>query len=148
MEEGLRIFQDAQRNKTQFSILMIDIDHFKKVNDDYGHGFGDQVLKSLADICQNTIRGSDIVGRLGGEEFTIILPNTALSGAIELAERLKQEVEIFPLKVDDHVFNVTVSIGATSYSDTFERFEDVLHTADMEMYKAKKLGRNRIVASS
>lgn len=148
MEVGLRIFQNAQKNKTPFSVLMIDIVHFKKVNDDYGHGFGDQVLIILAEICQNTIRDSDIVGRLGGEEFTIILPHTALSGAIELAERLKQEVENFPLKIGDHIFNVTVSIGATSYSDVFERFEDVLHTADMEMYKAKKLGRNRIVASS
>jgi diguanylate cyclase len=148
MEEGLQIFRDAKTKKTPFSVLMIDIDHFKKVNDEYGHGFGDQVLKILAEICQNTVRGSDIVGRLGGEEFTVILPYTALSGAVELAERLKQEVEIYPLKVDDHIFNFTVSIGATSYSEAFERFEDVLHTADMEMYKAKKLGRNRIVASS
>ncbi len=125
-------------------LLMLDIDYFKKVNDTYGHYSGDVVLKEFTNLCKSIIRENDIFGRLGGEEFAIILPETDLDGGIKLAERLRTAVEESSWTIDDEVIKITVSIGAAECSCSSDTaLEVVLKKADSALYRAKDEGRNR-----
>ena len=119
---------------------MIDADHFKKINDTYGHQFGDVVLKKVSDIIQESIRGMDIAGRYGGEEFMVILPEISISGGVIAAERIRTGVE--NLKVDDKPVKVTVSLGVAEYCG--EDLQGIVKKVDHLLYKAKELGRNCI----
>ncbi|WP_457560294.1 GGDEF domain-containing protein [Caminibacter sp.] len=126
-----------------FSVLMFDIDHFKKINDTYGHLAGDFVLRELAKLVKSLMRKSDLCGRFGGEEFIIILPETKLVGAMRFANRLRETVEKY-----DFIFNkikipVTISIGITSASIN-DSVESLLSRVDEALYEAKKKGRNRV----
>ena len=134
----------ANRYKEDFSLVMLDIDHFKKVNDRYGHLTGDEVLEKIATLIRRNIRDTDIVGRYGGEEFIIILPHTNLSSAWGVAERLRSIIEKAEMKdTTGNAFVVTVSQGLSCW----ERGEDadsLISCADEALYKAKEKGRNRV----
>ena len=134
----------ANRYKEDFSLSMLDIDHFKRVNDRYGHLTGDEVLEKIATLIRRNIRDTDIVGRYGGEEFIIILPKTNLSSAWVVAERLRTIIEKTEMKDSaGNVFAITVSQGLAGW----ERDEDatsLISRADEALYKAKEKGRNRV----
>ena len=123
--------------------MMLDIDHFKKINDTYGHLAGDFVLKEIAKIIKDSIRKSDICGRFGGEEFVIVLPNTKLSGAMKLAERIRETIQNHTFDFNGKKINVTVSIGITSVGVN-DSYESLISRADEALYEAKEKGRNRI----
>jgi len=132
----------AERYKTPLSISMLDIDHFKKINDSYGHTVGDQVLYQLATLLSEGVRESDMVGRYGGEEFLILLPNTKLSKAAELAARLCKLIKETVIDVGEKT-NLTVSIGVAEYRHCEETWQKLLSRADMALYDAKNAGRDR-----
>ena len=132
----------AERYKTPLSISMLDIDHFKKINDSYGHTVGDQVLYQLATLLSEGVRESDMVGRYGGEEFLILLPNTKLSKAAELAARLCKLIKETVIDVGEKT-NLTVSIGVAEYRHCEETWQKFLSRADMALYEAKNAGRDR-----
>ena len=129
--------------KSPFSVLMFDIDHFKKINDTYGHLAGDFVLKELARLVKSLMRKSDLCGRFGGEEFIIILPETKLVGAMRFANRLRESVEKHKFIFNNIQIPVTISIGITSagFSDSVE---SLLSRVDDALYEAKRKGRNRV----
>ena len=123
---------------------IIDLDHFKKINDTYGHDAGDIVLKEVANSMGKTIRDSDIIGRVGGEEFCIYLPNTSHSGAMNIAEKIRQEIEKIDFNFDYTKIHVTASIGVSSKLTHHKSIADIQRDADHAMYHAKKDGRNRV----
>lgn len=132
----------AERYHTPLSISMLDIDHFKLVNDNYGHTVGDQVLLQLANMLREGMRESDMVGRYGGEEFLIILPNTVLTKATEQADRLCRRVREAALDIGEKI-HVTISIGVAEYRLGDENWQKFLSRADMALYEAKNAGRDR-----
>jgi diguanylate cyclase (GGDEF)-like protein len=153
-----RYFQDlmdgelsrAIRYKRPFSLIMLDLDHFKKINDNYGHPVGDLVLKEVSKTIKITVRDSDIAARYGGEEFAIVLPETELKGAAITAERLRKAVEQLEIETNGCRIDVTVSVGVTCYHpsiDTIEKSE-ILSEADNALYNSKNKGRNMISVHS
>lgn len=126
------------------SLLMIDFDHFKRINDRYGHSAGDQVLKHFAVMARSCLRETDAIGRLGGEEFAILLPGTDTNGAMQLAERLRRLLERTPTQTGDHLIPMTLSIGVTPLHDQDSDPAEPLKRADTALYQAKQKGRNRI----
>ncbi len=130
----------ARRYKKPISVLFIDIDNFKEINDTYGHKRGDQVLRHVASLIRQELRSTDYVGRFGGEEFLVILPETRPEEAVRVAERIRRIVE----EADFGGIRVTVSIGATGYREG-ESYTEVLDRVDKAMYKAKEHGKNRVV---
>ena len=142
-KELKRVMSEFQRYKTPCSLIMIDIDHFKSVNDRFGHLEGDHVLVKIARILQEKTRTTDIVGRWGGEEFLIIAPNIGLKQAEILSEKLRKAVENENFgKVDRR----TVSIGVSAFEEDMT-IDDTIESADKALYKAKNSGRNRVVAA-
>lgn len=135
-------------NDHDVALLMLDIDHFKRVNDTYGHPVGDALLKHFTTIIQNSLRKTDIVGRLGGEEFAIILPETPILAAKIFAERLCLEVKNASLQLGDTAIQITVSIGIAAMEITDSSYDAVLIRADDALYRAKELGRNRVELSA
>jgi diguanylate cyclase (GGDEF)-like protein len=136
----------AERYNTLLSISMVDIDHFKKVNDLHGHTVGDQVLFQLANILQESVRNPDTVGRYGGEEFLVVLPSTRLQQAAEQAARLCKRIREADIEVGE-VLRLTVSIGVAEYKHGKENWQKFLSRADMALYKAKNAGRDRWAVS-
>lgn len=134
------------RYRRQLSILVLDADHFKNINDTYGHHAGDLVLRNLSLVILEQKRTQDTFGRLGGEEFGLLLPETNLEQAKIVAERVQSSWAQTPCLVEDKVIHSTVSIGVTEVNDQDASFEDILRRADRMMYKAKTSGRNRVVA--
>jgi len=132
----------SKRHYTPLSIIFFDIDHFKKINDTYGHKTGDFVLKEMSKLVKNNLREYDIFGRWGGEEFIIILPNTTLSKATLVAEKLKNVIEKHKFKYIDHL---TCSFGVTEFI-TEDSLESFINRADTYMYEAKKRGRNLVIS--
>ncbi len=135
-----REIERARRYKRPLSLIIFDIDHFKRINDTYGHKVGDEVLKELAKLIKKNIRKTDFAARWGGEEFVILAPETDLDGAVKLAEKLRQTVEKHEFPT---VKNVTISLGVAQYIDG-ESPEEFVIRADMALYKAKEGGRNRV----
>ena len=133
----------AQRHDTPLSLVVVDIDHFKSINDTYGHTVGDNAIQAFAKCAVRTTRGSDILFRYGGEEFVALLSNTGSNGALLLAERLRRAVSEMPLVCGDTCFNMTISAGLTTLQpgDTGER---LFSRADSGLYIAKQEGRNRV----
>ena len=129
-----------KRYKIPFSILLIDIDFFKKINDSYGHDKGDFVIKQISNLMQNNIRNTDICARWGGEEFLILAPNSDLKAALTLANNLKELIEKTNFDIKDCV---TVSIGISTFNENLNQ-ENLLKLADDALYKAKEKGRNKI----
>lgn len=144
-EYGLNFeMQLFKENREPFSLLMIDIDKFKNLNDTYGHLVGDSVLKQLATLLKRNCRSGDLVCRKGGEEFAIILPSCSKETAIEIAERIRHEVEIHQFD-EQKRFGVTISIGvAIAANESLMDSERLIDLADKELYKAKNNGRNKV----
>ena len=136
----------ATRKPGSLSILMLDIDHFKRVNDTYGHDGGDQVLKFFAKLLTQTVRQEDVVARLGGEEFLIVLPNTELTGAQQMANRLIQALRSSTLDYAGNRVGVTCSIGVSAWHGPGDSVQTLLIRADLLLYQAKQQGRNRYVS--
>lgn len=142
-----RLIQIHQRNADSFSVLFIDVDHFKRVNDSYGHEIGDKVLLAIAACLNAWIRGSDILARIGGEEFSLFLPNTNLEGAITIAEMLRMEIEMLKPTVNGfEPLEITVSIGVAEATANDVAIRDIQYRADQAMYLAKGQGRNRVIS--
>lgn len=136
--------ENIKESPEEFVIAMIDIDHFKKINDKCGHDIGDKVIVALSEILRATTSYKDIVSRFGGEEFCIVLKNTYSQNTQEILNRIRKNVENNPLMIDKcTTINFTISIGATTYDD--EDLEETIARADMMLYKAKNEGRNRLV---
>jgi diguanylate cyclase (GGDEF)-like protein len=137
----------AKRYGRELSLLMIDIDHFKKVNDCFGHRAGDHILKALADIFVKRSRRVDYVCRYGGEEFAIILPEVDVMGAFKFASILNESVASRKFKFEDDEINITISIGISDIMEGIETTEELIETADKRLYLAKKMGRNRVISA-
>ena len=131
----------ARRHLTPLSVIMIDVDRFKSINDSYGHVVGDYALKGIADCMVTCARDSDIVFRYGGEEFVIVLSNTSLDGASFLAERIRETVEDLTVDVDETQLDITVSLGVASFAGDDNRVR-LLEKADKALYESKSRGRN------
>jgi diguanylate cyclase (GGDEF)-like protein len=127
------------------TLLRVDLDHFKKINDGHGHAAGDAVLRHFADLIRHNLRHTDSFGRLGGEEFAILLPASRLAGAMELAARLCQIVAAAPAEVGEKIIPVTISIGVTEFQADETGVESMMARADAALYRAKQTGRNRVV---
>ncbi|HFD92560.1 MAG TPA: GGDEF domain-containing protein [Gammaproteobacteria bacterium] len=140
---------EAQDNQSHLCLMMVDVDHFKRINDKFGHVVGDEVLRFIAGKMREAVKGRDIVARYGGEEFSIILPNTPLTGAMHIAEELRQTISSSRLtrkRKNEHqvLDQITVSIGVAWYRRG-EDMNDFIHRADRALYHAKRAGRNRVV---
>lgn len=139
-------FERANRYAHPLAVLMLDLDHFKDINDEYGHRAGDEALQKFSRMILEQKRQSDLFGRLGGEEFGLILPETDLKNAQAVAQRIQEEWAKTHIEVSSLLIHSTVSIGVTVVSDRDQAFEDVLIRADEVLYKAKQNGRNRVEA--
>ncbi|MDD0809113.1 diguanylate cyclase [Curvibacter sp. RS43] len=137
----------ARRQGTATTLLVLDLDHFKRVNDSWGHPAGDAVLRHVAALCMGTVRSTDLVGRLGGEEFIVLLPATQAEAGRKLAEKLRQRLEQSPVRVQNEVIHITASIGlsAAGPQDKNADFDSLYQSADQALYQAKHQGRNRVV---
>lgn len=137
-------FERVQRYESLYTILMIDLDFFKRVNDTFGHMAGDTVLKKISEILQNGLRCTDLIGRIGGEEFAVILPETELPQSLQIAERLRKSVDQLPVEVDGDKIRITISLGASQSNIADTEMDDALIRADSALYSAKKAGRNNV----
>ena len=135
------------RHAVKFSLLLLDIDHFKSINDQHGHTVGDRVLKMLAESCSDSLRKHDIVARYGGEEFCVVLPYTRCETAAILAEKLRTRIANQTLKVGAEDITVTASIGVSEIKAADKTPDDILERADAALYEAKQSGRNRVCLS-
>jgi diguanylate cyclase (GGDEF)-like protein/PAS domain S-box-containing protein len=143
--QGAKEISRAQRHKTPFSLLMLDIDGFKKINDSYGHDAGDIVLQQFSNILVQIIRDIDMVGRMGGEEFCVLLPNTEIKNAVKLAERIRLTIEQEGLQIKNQIISLTVSIGVAADGKSSSNLASIIKRADDCMYQAKNQGKNRVV---
>lgn len=135
----------AQRYKHSLTVVMVDIDHFKYINDTFGHPAGDQVLIAIANVCRKLFRNIDIVGRYGGEEFSILLPETPIETATEVAERFRYTIEKTIISYHRRHFSVTVSLGLAALRNDCTSITRLIERADTALYHAKAQGRNRVV---
>lgn len=159
IEESEREIARARRYQLPTGMLLLDIDHFKRINDTYGHTIGDEVLKAFAAACQKALRANDILGRLGGEEFGVFLPQTDADGAVRVAERLRCAVEAIRLPhdakthdsratdTDSPAVSLTVSIGVAAGCGGEPGVDALLSRADEALYRAKAAGRNRVACA-
>jgi diguanylate cyclase (GGDEF)-like protein len=138
----------CRRHDRDLSLIMLDVDRFKRVNDEFGHLAGDHVLRGLAGLIRSQTRREECVARFGGEEFTVVLPETNLAGAMTFAERLRAGVEMHDFIIEGRRVSVTVSLGATALEPEMEGAEAFLRAADALLYEAKNAGRNRVAAAA
>jgi diguanylate cyclase (GGDEF)-like protein len=136
----------AQRYRRDLSLIIFDIDHFKKINDTYGHLAGDHVLKHLALVIKSRIRREDILSRYGGEEFTIILPEIDRENASQFADKIRRLIEKAVFKFEDTEIPITISIGVAAYAPESGDVAEFIKVADDKLYQAKTQGRNRVVS--
>jgi diguanylate cyclase (GGDEF)-like protein len=141
-----RAMDTVRRNGKTMSVLVIDADHFKSINDDHGHHVGDEAIRTLAELCRSNLRSTDLLGRVGGEEFAVLMPDTPLDIAEEVASRLREQVARARIEWPDGWLSMTVSIGAVECRPDAESVRSALQRADAAMYEAKAAGRNRVVA--
>lgn len=135
-----------RRHNKNTSIMMIDVDHFKDINDRHGHSIGDRALRHLVQICRKNLRDEDIFARIGGEEFCVLLPETDASTAKDAAERLRQSIKNTPMELDEQLLRMTVSIGLSGISpDENDDINYWLEQADQALYHAKRNGRDQVV---
>lgn len=139
----LHEYERTKRYKSVFTVLMIDLDYFKNVNDTYGHQAGDTVLRTVSDSMKLSLRLSDIIGRIGGEEFAVILPETEINTAMLISERLRKSVDDQDINHKNCKIKITISIGASQSLKDDLSIDDVLQRADSALYKAKDNGRNK-----
>lgn len=144
LENFYQEIKRATTHQTKTGFVMIDVDHFKKFNDNHGHLVGDQILRHVGELIRSSIREVDIPGRFGGEEFCVILPNTGLDGAQLTAERIRKAVDEHLAKAFDAEYHVTISLGVSIFPDHGTRIEDIIERADQALYQAKHQGRNQV----
>ena len=143
-----REFLRFLRGRKSLSLILLDIDHFKQINDTYGHAFGDRVLQELAGICTKSIRKVDLLGRYGGDEFIILLPDTDSSRAVRIAERVRESFESTPFRLkDESVVSFSASFGVTQAGEKTSSLNELIPQADAALYASKKQGRNRVTVS-
>jgi diguanylate cyclase (GGDEF)-like protein len=135
----------SRREHKTFSIVMLDVDHFKSINDKYGHAAGDAALQLCASVIRGAVRGSDHIGRIGGEEFVALLPDTDEKGALLTAERMRSYLERETLLWDGNQISITASFGVVTYGSMTTTSSDLFKLADSAMYQAKSQGRNRVI---
>ncbi|HOW45695.1 MAG TPA: GGDEF domain-containing protein [Candidatus Aminicenantes bacterium] len=135
----------ARRSSRAFSVIMLDIDDFKRINDVHGHLAGDEYLKRLAALIRDTLRDQDIAGRIGGEEFLVVLPETAVEGALQLAVRIRKAVEDFVMDLQGQAVRTTVSAGVCQYERGMRDVKELLDLADRGLYEAKKAEKNKVM---
>jgi diguanylate cyclase (GGDEF)-like protein len=145
----------SQQTGNTFSILMIDLDHFKEINDSLGHRAGDEVLCAVVEKVQDSVRGIDVLGRWGGEEFTVLLPHSSSEAAMLVGQRVRGNIEQIALQEigsdnlqKEYGIKVTASVGVATFRGKEDRVSEVLHRADMALYEAKAAGRNRVLVTS
>ncbi|GAB6066495.1 GGDEF domain-containing protein [Aquifex pyrophilus] len=144
MEIAEKELSRAMRLGQPFSILMLDLDNFKRINDTYGHDVGDIVLRHVAQILKRNLRRMDVIARWGGEEFIVMLPNTTLENAYKVGEKLRKAVEAAPVELENgKKLKITVSVGVSSFRNQ-KSLEDIIREADIALYNAKKKGKNRV----
>ena len=138
------------RAASRCRLLVLDIDHFKSINDTYGHDAGDDVLREFAMRVQKSIRGIDLACRYGGEEFVIVMPETDMAVAAMVAERMRRRIagEPFPIELGAKAIDVTISIGLAALAGPDDTGATILKRADQALYRAKRDGRNRVVADA
>jgi diguanylate cyclase (GGDEF)-like protein len=141
-------FERSRRYQRPLAVLMLDVDHFKRINDSYGHETGDRVLRVLADACRAGLRQQDVIGRYGGEEFVAVLPETSAAVAQDTAERLRRAVEGLAVNSPQGPVKVTISIGVATLNSGTNSISALINAADRALYEAKQKGRNRVVVSS
>ena len=141
-----REFDRFKRYRVPLSLVLFDLDHFKQINDTYGHLAGDEALRAIAQRVGGVVRTVDIFGRYGGEEFAVILPGTELAGAEVTAEKLRRTVCDTPVKFGDIELRVSASLGVTEARPDTQNYEALLHEADMALYSSKSSGRNRVAS--
>ncbi|NLY59991.1 MAG: GGDEF domain-containing protein [Clostridiales bacterium] len=147
MNQARRAFAWARSNNEELSLLIMDLDHFKNINDTFGHGAGDEIIREVGRIITTSFRKTDIAGRLGGEEFAVVLKNASLEDAMMVAEKFREIVARKEVIYEDQKISFTISIGVASINGNTENIsdiEDVLKMADDALYKAKAKGRNCI----
>jgi diguanylate cyclase (GGDEF)-like protein len=137
-------FGRSDRHGHTLSAIMLDLDHFKDINDTFGHDVGDQVLQVVSKRCYSQIRASDMIGRYGGEEFIVLLPETGLEGALSMAERLRSCVAEAPVEIDNQAIPITISLGVACKSKDVLDLAALLRKVDQAMYSAKRVGRNQV----
>jgi diguanylate cyclase (GGDEF)-like protein len=134
----------ARRSGTPLAACILDLDHFKRINDTYGHGAGDAVLRNTAQLLKQKLRTMDIIGRLGGEEFIILLPETTIDQAAAIGTRLLEALAEMEIDVGKTVIRVTATIGISGLIDEDETFNTIIARADEALYRGKNAGRNRV----
>jgi diguanylate cyclase (GGDEF)-like protein len=139
--------QGRVEQQAGLSLLLLDIDHFKSINDGFGHPAGDEVLRELASRCRGLLRGRDLMARIGGEEFVVLLPDTKAAEAVEIGERLRSAVARAPVMTQGGLISLTISMGGATLADSGETLDALLKRADVALYEAKHAGRNRVVFS-
>ena len=147
-EIGTSEIQRATRFRNSLAVIMFDLDFFKCVNDEYGHAAGDKVLIEITRICQNTLRVTDTFGRIGGEEFAVLLPHTDVDGAKIVAEYLRVAIEDAEIEISSETIKITASFGVSEFKPTDAEIKEILDRADAALYEAKRNGRNQAVADS
>ena len=145
LENLEREFNRSQRYNRPLSLIIFDIDHFKRVNDTYGHLTGDYVLKHLAKIIKNSVRSEEFFARYGGEEFVIIMPESTRSAAIKLGEKIRVLVESSTFLFEGKIIPITISVGVATINPSIFKPIELISVADRNLYQAKATGRNRVV---
>ncbi|MGN6702371.1 MAG: GGDEF domain-containing protein, partial [Burkholderiaceae bacterium] len=143
-EAADKMLAAQRRTDGALAVIMIDVDHFKEINDVYGHPAGDRVLQTMTAIARDVLRDTDLFARFGGEEFIVALPNTSVAEAAAVAERLRQRVAAQPCAFQGHSIDVRVSCGVAMHGAENASIEDTIKRADVALYRAKSLGRNRV----
>jgi diguanylate cyclase (GGDEF)-like protein/PAS domain S-box-containing protein len=141
---GMDEVKRCLRYHKHMSVLMLDIDHFKRINDEFGHHTGDLVLQAFTRVCTGILRNFDTFGRLGGEEFAVIMPETDIQKAAIVAERLRRTIMEMQVAAEDQTVKLTVSIGIAPLDNRHQDMESIMKSADRALYRAKNSGRNRV----
>lgn len=136
-----------ERSKEVFTIAMIDLDGFKEINDNYGHECGDYVLKQFSNLMVDLIRKQDVVGRYGGEEFILLLPQTNTGGALHITQLILQQTTKFPITFKDKKISLSATIGVSDYTNNEVTINDLIKMADKAMYEGKSQGKNKVVVA-
>jgi diguanylate cyclase (GGDEF)-like protein len=144
--KGQKLMQTSIEQQLELSLILFDIDHFKLINDEFGHSVGDLILAKIAELVNETMRSRDVFSRLGGEEFVAILPSTDHDQAKAIAVRVMEKISQYNFSTLGVNSNITLSIGVANIKDTNAEFDDILHAADLAMYQAKSQGRNQMVS--
>ncbi len=147
MKRAEALLQRSRLEKVPFSLFMIDVDHFKSINDTWGHTHGDWVLTKIAEVCAQSLRPTDVIGRFGGEEFVVALPDTSPKDAQTIAERLKKKVAELPLQEGMNELCLSVTIGIALANSEEDGLESLITRADQTLYVGKRNGRNRVEMS-